>query len=57
MLSLFGDSLGNIQSLKEVEFWHGEDSEINVLREKLSELGFKPIQNYSFKTWYKREEN
>ena len=45
MLSLFGDSLGNIQSLKEVEFWHGEDSEINVLRKKLSELGFKPIQN------------
>ena len=57
MLSLFGDSLGNIQSLKEVRFYHGRKSKINVLREKLSELGFEPIVNASWKTHYKREEN
>ena len=56
MLSLFGNSLGNLQSLKEVTFYHGKDSEINVLRDKLSELGFKPIKKYSDTTHYKREE-
>ena len=45
MLSLFGNSLGNLQSLKEVTFYHGKDSVIKVLREKLSELGFKPIMS------------
>ena len=45
MLSLFGDSLGNIQNLEEVRFLFGIYSEINVLREKLSKLGFEPIKN------------
>ena len=56
MLSLFGDSLGNLQSLKEVTFYHGKDSVIKVLREKLSELGFEQIEINSTTTHYKREE-
>ena len=56
MLSLFGNSLGNLQSLKEVTFYHGKDSVIKVLREKLSELGFEQIEINSTTTHYREEK-